>query len=102
MNLQFFARIYLKSLFRAHLAAQVDPVSVCRATGPGPLVEANLRTIQRGLFSLRNGKQGKGFPNPPPSVPEHIGNPLSGSHSTQAWDSIHYIHPMQFKARTES
>ena len=45
MNLQFFAPIHLKGLFRPYLATQVDPLSVCRATGPGPLVEANLRTI---------------------------------------------------------
>lgn len=34
--------------------------SDCRATSPGPPVEASLRTIRWDFFSLGNGEQGKG------------------------------------------
>lgn len=34
--------------------------SDCRATSPGPQVEASLRTIRWDFFSLGNGEQGKG------------------------------------------
>lgn len=96
-------------IWKAYLGPTLLPKSAHSLTAEpralGPLVDANLRTIQWGLISLSNEKQRKGSPNLPPRVnhlPEHMENPLSGRHCIQAWNSVHYIHTMQFKTRTES